>query len=268
MLSAAVGEGGYAQYAKVPCASSSGFVPSSLLVAILSSPATIERRLPALLETWVPRFEAAGAKVIVLSHGAAGRSGADGGLSADPRVVPLETDLGPGGCGLYPDGRCHAGFKEQVRAMLQHSRGEGIVLRVDDDTVVHPQRLLAVLRCLPAGEPFLLGRVGDWLSQPFPFAEGGAGFALPARLLPEMLAAADVLENATSKADDMLYALTAQRLGAVLVKHDGFFQAWRLSIIFVGRRAYVVPRSGPFPYVSFRFDASPSPSRAGAGRYL
>lgn len=210
-------EHGVAFYVQTPCQNSS-ITFADLTVYVVSSAATYAKRFPAIERTWVAELERRGATVAVFV-------GPGDGNFTDPRVVRVPRDVGPVMCVQRPPEHCDALFHEHAEWLRDNVR-TALVSHVDDDTVVHPDRFLEVLRCLPDprapdAELWMLGdcHKAGWEARAF--CGGGAGYTFPATLLPWFARCA----SGAGRADDVQASWCALDGNATLVNHPSFHYA-------------------------------------------
>jgi hypothetical protein len=204
-------------YAQTPCQNTS-VTYADLTVYVVSSAATYAARFPAIERTWVAELERRGATVAVFV-------GPGDGNFTDPRVVRVPRDVGPVMCVQRPPEHCDALFHEHAEWLRDNVR-TALVSHVDDDTVIHPDRYLEVLRCLPdprAPEPelWMLGdcHKAGWEARAF--CGGGAGFTFSSSLLPWFARCA----SGAGRADDVQASWCALDGNATLVNHPSFHYA-------------------------------------------
>lgn len=184
-----------------------------LTIYVVSSAATYAARFPAIERTWVRAVERSGATVRVFV-------GIGEGNFSDARIIRIALDIGPTPCASQPAAHCDAVFREQARLMLATAQTP-LVLRVDDDTVIHPARFMEAIGCMPDqdAELWMLGHCmkANWEARAF--CSGGPGFTFPSSLLPWFAAC----NSGLSRADDVQASWCALDRGAALVNHPAMF---------------------------------------------
>ena len=128
-------------------------------------------------------------------------------------------------CVQRPPEHCDALFHEHAEWLRDNAR-TALVSHVDDDTVIHPDRYLEVIRCLPdprAHDPelWMLGdcHKAGWEARAF--CGGGAGFTFSSSLLPWFARCA----SGAGRADDVQASWCALDGNATLVNHPSFHYA-------------------------------------------
>jgi hypothetical protein len=204
-------------YAQMPCQNST-VTFEDLTVYVVSSAATYASRFPAIERTWVAELERRGATVVVFV-------GPGEGNYTDSRIVRVPRDVGPIMCVQRPPEHCDALFHEHAEWLRDNVR-TALVSHVDDDTVIHPDRFLEVLRCLPDprahdAELWMLGdcHKAGWEARAF--CGGGAGFTFSAKLLPWFARC----DSGAGRADDVQASWCALDGNATLVNHPSFHYA-------------------------------------------
>ena len=203
---------GVARHDGIACQNSS-ITYSDVTFYVVSSVDTYQTRVPPLLNTWIGEVERRGATVRVFV-------GPGDQNFSHPNVVRVPRDLGRVNCSANPPEHCDAMFREHT-AWLAANAATLLVCHVDDDSVIHVDRFLAALRCLPhpAAELWMLGLCRKVPWEKHAFCTGGASFTYPARLLPGMARC----HAGAGRADDVQASWCAMVGGATLVHHPFFF---------------------------------------------
>ena len=191
----------------MPCQNRS-FEISDVAIFVKSSKAMCRDRIPASRAAYLEDAVARGARVAVMAT-----------ECDDPLHVHVPLDVGGRGCFWQSRGHCSLVARAYLAAAQNYSDGRAFTLIIDDDAVVNLTNYARAMRCMPLGEPFILGEreagLRSW--EPYPFAGGGAGVTFPTAHIPRMRQA--VRELDITKADDVLISGAAVAAGMPLVAH-------------------------------------------------
>lgn len=187
---------------------------SNVLIAVMSNDEFYKTRAKIANNTWVARARDLGIQVIFF------------GTSFDPDLPAV---------GLAPEdaspeeilswkGVVGRGNNKRVFTMFGYLRdtnfeGKKFIMKVDDDTFVHPDNLLGLLCDKSWNE---LHYIGENTENKYSFAGGGAGYLLSSDALLLILDARESQKCKDEVAEDVTIGICARQLGIPLTKDHRF----------------------------------------------